>query len=603
MRREQAALERAATLRQAYLDGRIDGVRLAVLLARAWRAPVLTGTDRFAGAVEPPDLARGFARLADGRWVVSADTPHLSSLLAMTPGMLDGRIVLAAPDVFRDRLRAHLAGRLAADASLGLEKVRPGASARTGALLWQKLAAVALLIFVLAALANPLGPVASALLLVAGALFGISIVTHLGVMLLVPAAPRGTLLNRADLPGYGVMVPLHREAAVVPELVEALCRLDYPRDRLDIRFVVEADDAATIAALRSARLPNWMQIVVAPPGQPRTKPRALNIAMAGMNCEFVTVYDAEDQPDPDQLLLAVAGFRARPDNVVCLQARLAIDGQHKSWLTRLFGIEYAALFDVVKPGLAEEGLPVPLGGTSNHFRRRALVELGGWDAWNVTEDADLGLRIARAGLRVADLPSTTRETAPASLRAWLPQRRRWLKGWMQTLITHTRHPLALCRELGLHGTLGFLAVTAGIIAGTLGFPFLTTLFFYRVAFGPPFHGGLAGLPDAVGVVVFAAGILNLIVPPLLGCRRRGRPLRARELPMLLAHALLVCLAGWQALYELCVAPFRWNKTEHRPRREGAMRNGRFASANGQQSAPLLPIVQANGGFAAGPANP
>ncbi|NDA47777.1 MAG: glycosyltransferase, partial [Alphaproteobacteria bacterium] len=258
-----------------------------------------------------------------------------------------------------------------------------------------------------------------------------------------------TPLPEDRLPIYTILVPLYREASVVDALISALDRLDYPAARLDIKLIVEEDDLETWRALTKRELPAKYQIIRAPEGQPRTKPRALNIALPLARGSLLTVYDAEDRPDPWQLRHAAALFASLPRRVACVQACLVIDNGADSWLARLFAIEYAALFDVFLPGLARLGLPLPLGGTSNHFRIDALRAVAGWDAWNVTEDIDLGLRMARAGYRMVHLPSATDEEAPATVSAWLRQRRRWLKGWIQTVITHLRDPLRLHHELGL----------------------------------------------------------------------------------------------------------------------------------------------------------
>ena len=218
-----------------------------------------------------------------------------------------------------------------------------------------------------------------------------------------------------------------------------------------------------------------MEILVAPQGSPRTKPRALNVALPLARGRYTVVYDAEDIPDPGQLRLAVARFAQLPRNVACLQARLTIDNTDDTWLTRLFTIEYAALFDAFNPGLAEIGSPLPLGGTSNHFRTSVLRDIHGWDAWNVTEDADLGIRLARLGYAVKDLPSSTLEEAPGTLGAWMRQRTRWMKGFVQTATSHSRKPRLLLRQLGIWKCFGALCLTWGIALSALVYPLFSGL--------------------------------------------------------------------------------------------------------------------------------
>ncbi len=240
----------------------------------------------------------------------------------------------------------------------------------------------------------------------------------------------------AETPVYSVLVPLFREAGVLPCLLQALEALDYPRAKLEVLLVLEAADLDTQAILLSLHLPPAFRTVIVPEGGPRTKPKALNYALQLARGDYVVVYDAEDRPEPDQLRRALAMFRRAPPQLGCVQAQLNIYNPRASWFARQFTLEYSALFDAILPALARLGLPVPLGGTSNHFRRETLVAVGGWDPFNVTEDADLGFRLARRGWRTALLQSTTWEEAPVSFSRWFRQRTRWLKGWSQPETYH-----------------------------------------------------------------------------------------------------------------------------------------------------------------------
>jgi cellulose synthase/poly-beta-1,6-N-acetylglucosamine synthase-like glycosyltransferase len=232
------------------------------------------------------------------------------------------------------------------------------------------------------------------------------------------------------LPFYIIIAPLHREATLVAKLAVALARIDYPPEKLDIKLVLEEDDHETRAAAERLKLMAPFETIVVPPAHPRTKPKALASALPFARGSFGVVYDAEDEPEPDQLRKALAAFSSDPSRLACVQARLAIDNANDGWLCRHFAAEYAGQFDLFLPALARLRLPLPLGGTSNHFRMDALREVGGWDPFNVTEDADLGIRLARFGFRSGVIESATWEEAPVTLRQWLPQRTRWFKGWM-----------------------------------------------------------------------------------------------------------------------------------------------------------------------------
>ncbi|MBB3903067.1 glycosyltransferase family 2 protein [Methylobacterium brachythecii] len=287
----------------------------------------------------------------------------------------------------------------------------------------------------------------------------------------VPSSPEPSpelrLLNDAALPTYTVLVALYREASVVEQLVGSLKSLDYPAAKLDIKLLLEADDVETAEALRSIALPPWFEIVTAPPGLPRTKPRALNIALPLARGRYLVVYDAEDVIERQQLKLAATLFARAPKTTACLQGRLVIDNYKDGWLTRLFAIEYSALFDVLGPALAAWRMPTPLGGTTTHFRTRVLCELRGWDAWNVTEDADLGMRLALAGYHVGDLPSDTKEEGLRLVKPWLRQRTRWMKGFLQTSFTHLRNPAETAGRLGPLGSLFALTLLPGTVLSAL----------------------------------------------------------------------------------------------------------------------------------------
>jgi len=368
----------------------------------------------------------------------------------------------------------------------------------------------------------------------------------------------------ADLPVYTVIAALYRERRVAAKLIHALSRLDYPAAKLDIKLVIEDDDRETLDALQVIDLPGPMEIIVAPRGEPRTKPRALNVALPLARGRFTVIYDAEDVPEPSQLRLAVAGFAGLPPRVACLQARLTIDNTEDSWLTRLFTIEYAALFDVFNPGLAEIGSPFPLGGTSNHFRTSVLKAIHGWDAWNVTEDADLGIRLARLGYEVRDLPSSTLEEAPITLGAWMRQRTRWMKGFVQTATSHSRQPWSLLLQLGLWRFYGALVLTWGIVLSALVYPLFSALFLASWLTGSPstFASHWEAVGFAFGKTLFLSGALAIFVPACMALHRRRLWRLLPWVPLLPFYYGLVSIAAWRGLWELTTATFRWNKTSH-----------------------------------------
>jgi glycosyltransferase XagB len=338
-----------------------------------------------------------------------------------------------------------------------------------------------------------------------------------------------------------------------------------------VKLVLEQDDHATRAAVSQLRLGAPFQVIVAPDIGPRTKPKALNIALAFARGEFTAVYDAEDRPEPDQLRRAVAAFNADP-RLACVQARLTIDNTEDGWLARLFTAEYAGLFDVLLPAIAARGLPLPLGGSSNHFRTADLRAVGGWDAHNVTEDADLGMRLARFGYRTGVIDSTTYEEAPARLVPWLKQRTRWFKGWMQTWLVHMREPRRLYRELGFAGFAAFQLLVGGNVLAALVHPLFAAL--VAVSLIADGLHGLRALGTLYGTI-FVAGYAASAAIGAVGLHRRGLLSSAPWLALMPLHWLLLSAAAWRGLHQLVSDPQRWEKTEH-----GHARTSRGAAAIG-----------------------
>jgi cellulose synthase/poly-beta-1,6-N-acetylglucosamine synthase-like glycosyltransferase len=367
------------------------------------------------------------------------------------------------------------------------------------------------------------------------------------------------------LPVYTVLVPVFREANVLPGLILSLRALDYPPVKLEIFIVLEAVDTETQAAVSRLALPGNFRSLIVPEGGPQTKPKALNYALQFARGDFVVVYDAEDRPQPGQLRRAWDVFRQSPPGLACLQAQLNIYNPRQSWFTRQFAIEYSVLFDAILPALEKLRLPVPLGGTSNHFPRATLLEIGAWDPFNVTEDADLGVRIARLGYQTGVLASTTWEEAPPVFRVWLTQRTRWLKGWMQTYLVHTRQLRRLHSELGLRAAIGFHALMGGLIGSALVHPVFYGLLAYHLLTGTL----LEPAETAAGTVLWTIALINLAfgyaVSILVGvisvCRRRRADLALSAL-LMPAYWLLISFAAYRALYQFARDPYLWEKTEH-----------------------------------------
>ncbi|HTK12581.1 MAG TPA: glycosyltransferase family 2 protein [Xanthobacteraceae bacterium] len=376
----------------------------------------------------------------DGLIVVQAPQErgsHHLARLALSHAPISERFVLTTKTSLARFVHRHADETLARHAAEALHHNAPQFSAapRPGRTTPWALAAMLLLLSAGLAVTMP-GAASLAAQTLLSVIFIACVMLRLGAALMhrrscaAPLAAGPRIALPAKPPTYTVIAALYHEAGAVEGLVQSLRHLDYPPEKLDIKIVIEADDTETKAALARLHLGTPFEIVVVPPGGPRTKPRALNAALPFARGSYLVIYDAEDRPERDQLRRALAAFAESPD-AVCMQARLTIDNTNDGWLSKLFTAEYAGHFDVFLPGLATFGLPLPLGGSSNHFHTATLRLAGAWDAYNVTEDADLGMRLGRLRLRCGVFSSSTYEEAPSTLRPWLRQRTRWFKGWMR----------------------------------------------------------------------------------------------------------------------------------------------------------------------------
>lgn len=552
-------------------------------LAAHLGVPFYRGEHPLAEALDPvQSVLTGVVLLAPNalglRAVLAPRGAALRFLLEATAsGRLAGRYAICAPQRLASLVRARK-GREIADAA-AFNLARSNAEFSADAFAWPRQIIAALCLIVGAALAAYFGGVSLQAFAFAAfwAIFGLAVAVRLLAVAARckwrPAPP----LDDADLPIYSIVVPLFDEANSVERLVAALEAIDYPKFKLDIKIVVERRDTETLRAVALLGLPARYDVVVAPPGEPSTKPRALNVALPYVRGDYLVVFDAEDRPDPDQLRLAAARFAVEP-RLDCLQARLSIDNPDETWVTKLFALEYAVLFDLVNPGLAALGAPMALGGTSNHFRASALRDVGGWDAWNLTEDADLGLRMAQLGRVVDFLESDTNEEAPLDLKSWFAQRTRWQKGWMQTLLVHSRRPLLTFRRLGL-ARFAFASslILGGVLAGLFG-PLLTGAAILRLIhdqFLPLGPGEY--VVDLMTFALLLSGAQAIFIPAFVALRRRGLERLTRMIGALPLYFALISLASWAAVFDLAVRPHYWAKTEHgRARmRRGALVAARF----------------------------
>jgi cellulose synthase/poly-beta-1,6-N-acetylglucosamine synthase-like glycosyltransferase len=366
-----------------------------------------------------------------------------------------------------------------------------------------------------------------------------------------------------DLPFYSVLIPAYREAAVITEIIDNLARLNYPTSRLEILLLVEADDEETLEALVASEAGPPFKLIVIPPAEPRTKPKALNYGLTMARGDLVAVYDAEDHPDPLQLRRAAVALSRCGPEVACMQGKLTYGNAEQNFITKWFFVEYVMWYSFFLPGLSTLNAPIPLGGTSNHFRRSTLRSLGGWDPYNVTEDCDLGIRMFREGCTIKILESTTIEEANSDFVNWVKQRSRWYKGYLQTFLIHLRSPRETVRDMGWKGTMHLCAFVGGtpILAifnplfwGMTVVWFLAHPSFIQEVFPAPVY--------YVSLFSWAFGNVLLVYLTMLTARHTG--VNSTFLPAMLVpfYWVMMSVAGLKAIWQLVVTPSFWEKTTH-----------------------------------------
>ena len=510
------------------------------------------------------DLATHFPGL--GRRIRLASQSHLHRFLALQTGNLLGRQAA-------DGLRLRAPEMSAAPSIISSRSLSP----------WQHGLRAA-------ALSVPLTLAPLFTIQVTGAVLALWFLLFTSLRLAGGFAPRRkpTVWPRLpdnQLPIYTVIAALYREANSVEPLLAAIDALDYPREKLDVKIVLEPDDLATRAAIARLRPKPHVEVIIAPAYGPRTKPKALNYALAFARGSFVTVFDAEDRPDPGQLRAALDAFRSHGDDVACVQASLCIDNASDGWLPGMFAAEYAGQFDVFLQGFSSFEMPLPLGGSSNHFRADALRRIGAWDAYNVTEDADLGFRLARFGYRSVMFSSTTWEEAPVLFGTWLRQRTRWMKGWMQTWSVHMRSPRRLWLDAGPKGFFTLNLLVGGNVLTALAHPvFVGEMLIQSVmqALDSSATTFLASQFAELHVATIVAGYLSTVVIGVMGLARRRLLRHAWVLMLTPLYWLCLSLAAWRALYQFLTDPYRWEKTEHGLARRRHPSETRVALAARQQ---------------------
>jgi glycosyltransferase XagB len=562
-----------------YMTAQDYYARLAQLLDLPFMEELPVGqifdSDLLDSQLTQPAIIRLYDKIRPPITVIAPEARRLAALqtrLAQAPDFA-ASLAVTTPNAISDAVWKVGAKRRAEAASAKLFQIAPQDSARTVLTARQGFCAGLLTTISLFCIFNAL----QATLITIHTLLSLLYLATLSfrILLLIqqvrkPPPPVIANLPTTILPTYTVLIAIYRESAILHQLVHAMQRLNWPASRLDIKLVCEEDDAETLSTLAAMSLPGHFEVVLTPARGPRTKPKALTYALAGARGDYLVIFDAEDRPHPDQLKEAYTHFLMAAPEVACLQAPLIIANAHEGWISSLFALEYAALFRGILPSLSRHKMPLPLGGTSNHFRTDVLRTIGAWDPYNVTEDADLGLRLYKAGYRCETLTRPTLEDAPTSAHVWIGQRSRWFKGWLQTWLVLMRHPKAAWRDMGGKAFIVFQLLIGGMLISALLHP--TILIFLGMTIYAMLNPPAINIPLR-DTIMFWIDLMNIMGSYLvflaLGSsamtehERKQVGWRAMTIPI---YWLMTSKAAWKAVIELKTKPFFWNKTPHVPRR-------------------------------------
>jgi len=373
-------------------------------------------------------------------------------------------------------------------------------------------------------------------------------------------------LSPIDWPTYTILCPLYKEANILPKFVSNISNLDYPKEKLECLLLLEENDEETLRAAKLLNLPSFFKIIIVKDSYPKTKPKACNVGLLNATGEYTVIYDAEDRPDKDQLKKAVLAFKKAGLNVACIQAKLNFYNQKYNFLTRMFTSEYTLWFDLILPGFQAIDAPIPLGGTSNHFKTAVLKKLGGWDPYNVTEDCDLGLRLKESGHRTLVLDSTTWEEANSELKNWIRQRSRWIKGYLQTYLVHSRQMNFLLKKIGPFNTFLFSLWTGFLPLTALINPLLWALTISYFTFRPEIGQIIEALfPPYIlypGVFCLVIGNFFFLYNYLLASSKKGFDEFVKYGLLMPIYWIMISFAGWYGIVQLIFRPHFWEKTNH-----------------------------------------
>lgn len=372
--------------------------------------------------------------------------------------------------------------------------------------------------------------------------------------------------SKINWPMYSVLCPLYKEWSVLPQFIKAIDNIDYPKEKLQVLLLLEEDDKETIQKLKEVSLPTAFEVFIVPHSVPKTKPKALNYGLQYVSGKYAVIYDAEDIPEPTQIKKAVIGFERLGKETICIQAKLNFYNPKQNLLTKFFTAEYYLWFNLILPGLQAINAPIPLGGTSNHFIVKDLIALKGWDAFNVTEDCDLGMRLVKNGFKTAIINSTTFEEANSNFTNWIHQRSRWIQGYIQTYLVHNRTTKEFAKDGGFLNIIIFNLVVGGkvlsIFINSIMWVLTIIYFLFRPIVGPFIESLFPGSILYIGVFSFIFGNFLYLYYYMIASARKGDFDLIKYLFLVPFYWLAMSFASPLAIYKIIFKPHYWSKTNH-----------------------------------------
>ena len=364
-----------------------------------------------------------------------------------------------------------------------------------------------------------------------------------------------------DLPTYCILLPMRNEPlAVSKELFKSLDKINYPKSKLDIVILIDEDDDF-LDHYSALNLPNHYRLEIAEDCFPKTKPKVCNMGLYSTDAEYIVIYDAEDKPDPNQLLKVLYKFKNKA--VECVQCQLHYMNENPSMISRFFNLEYLLHWRIMSWGIKRmQGkiAVIPLGGTSQHLRTSTLKQLGGWDSYNVTEDCDLGIKLSRMGKSIVLSESTTVEFAVDKVWAWIKQRTRWQMGFIMTYMNHSKDLISLIKDLGIYRFIHFLILTIGSVLNPLIALPLFLIYFSYYAFGWFSIAAEYSGVFALGWITLIGNILLITISGIVASFRYDNSRYILVAIISYLYHLLSIVSAYRAVWKYIFDPYTWEKT-------------------------------------------